>query len=232
VDLIYRAAGIAEAAGPAGTARLLEQAAGPHAAELGVGMDELRAEGRAWMLSRLGMAARRWPEPGEAVEVITWPSRRTAGARAWREFEILSASGEPLVQAASVWLMVDLRSRKPVRLPRFLLELDFPARDTGIEFAAAAEPPGAPARVQDRTVSQEDLDINEHVNNAAYIAWAETMVAWKGWRRLQADYISEARLGDWITVDTWELEQQTVQRISGPRGLCVSVQWWRGSAGE
>jgi len=229
VDLIYHAAGIAEAAGPAGTARLLEQAAGPHAAQLGVGMDALRAEGRAWMLLRLGLAARRWPEPGEAVEVITWPSRRTAGARAWREFEILSASGEPLVQAASVWLMVDLRSRKPVRLPRFLLELNFPARDTGIEFAAPAEVAGEPTHTHQRTVGPEDLDINEHVNNAAYIAWAETLVAWRSWRRLQVDYASEARIGDRIHLETWEAEEQAVQRIHGPHGLCASLQWRRGA---
>ncbi len=215
-------------------ARLLEQAAGIHAARLGVGIEALRAEGRAWMLAQFGLAASRWPEPEEPLEVITWPSRRTAGARAWREFEIVSAAGEKLAEAATVWLMVDLERRRPVRLPRFLLELDFPARETRIGLTAIPEAPPAPAEMHRRAVAAEDLDINEHVNNAAYIGWAETLAGWDKMLRLQADYIGEALLGDRITIETWKLEQgrRVIQRISGSKGLCVSVQWWRDRLAE
>ncbi|MFZ5927430.1 MAG: acyl-[acyl-carrier-protein] thioesterase [Acidobacteriota bacterium] len=234
MNLLYRMACRARGRGPAALARLFEQAAEPHAAELGVGMEALRARGQAWMLVQLGLAVRRWPEPGEPVEVLTWPSGRTAGARAWREFEVVSASGATLAEAASVWLIVDLERRRPVRLPRFLLELDFPARRTRIEPAAVPEPPATPAEVHCRTVLEEDLDINEHVNNASYIGWAEALAEWEHLRRLQADYLGEALLGEQITVETWELEQggQVLQRISGPRGLCVSVQWWQDRLAE
>ncbi len=229
MDLVYRMACRAGGRGPSAVARLLEQAAGPHAAELGVGIEALRAQGQAWMLVQLGLAVRRWPESGEHLEVITWPSRRTSGARAWRELEIVSEAGETLAEAASVWLIVDLERRRPVRLPGFLLELDFPARRTRIEPAAIPEPPATPAEVDCRTVLEDDLDINEHVNNAAYIAWAETRADWEHLRRLQADYTGEALLGERITVETWDVEQgsQVIQRIHRPRGLCVSVQWWR-----
>lgn len=181
------------------------------------------------MLAQFGLAASRWPEPEEPLEVITWPSRRTAGARAWREFEIISATGERLVEAATVWLIVDLERRRPVRLPRFLLELNFPARETRIGLTAIPEPPSSPTEVRCRTVSAEDLDINEHVNNTAYIGWAETLAGWEKMRRFQADYIGEALLGDRITIETWKTEQDrgAMQRISGPRGLCVAVQWWQ-----
>lgn len=227
MELVYRIACRAGGRGAAAVARLLEQAAGPHAAELGVGIERLRTMGQAWMLVRLGIAAWRWPEAGEEVEVVTWPSRRTAGARAWREFQILSGSGETLVEAASVWLIVDLQSRKPVRLPKFLHELDFPARRTNIEFAGIPEPPAAPARVQRRTVVLEDLDINEHVNNAAYIAWAEAAAGGASRAQVQVDYLEEALLGERVALETWETEDGggLIQRISGPRGLCVSVQW-------
>lgn len=186
------------------------------------------------MLVQLGLAASRWPEPEEPVEVITWPSRRTAGARAWREFEIVSAAGETLVEAATVWLIVDLQSRRPVRLPRFLLSLDFPARDTRIRFEKMPEREAAPDHVIHRTVALEDLDINEHVNNTAYIGWAEALARWDRMRRLQADYLGEALLGERIAIETWRLEQGrgVIQRINGPRGLCVSVQWWRDCLAE
>lgn len=229
MDLIFRMACRAGGRGPAATARLLEQAAGIHAAGLGVGIDTLRAEGKAWMLVQLGLAASRWPEPGEAVEVITWPSRRTAGARAWREFEVVSGAGETLVEAATVWLIVDLERRRPARLPRFLLELDFPARQTRIELAEIPDPPAGAAEVRHRTVLAEDLDINEHVNNTAYVGWAEELAGWGKMRRLQADYVGEALLGERIGIATWKLKQErrVIQRISGPQGLCVSLQWWQ-----
>lgn len=224
-ELIYRLSCRAAERGAAAVARLFEQAAGPHAAVLGVGIEDLRARGQAWMLVQLGMAVRRWPEPGEAVEVATWPSRRTAGARAWREYELTSSSGETLIEAASVWLIADLKSRRPVRLPRFLHALEFPPRDTRVTFAPVPQPPQAPPRVAVRIVGPEDLDINNHANNAAYLAWAEAEEDVEPPCLLQADFLEEALPGEQIRVQTWKLEDGSVlQRIQGPKGVCASLQ--------
>lgn len=227
-DLVYRICCRAGGRGAAAVARLLQQAAGPHAAALGVGMDALRAHGQAWMLARLAMAVRRWPAPGETAEVITWPSRRTAGARAWREFEVVASSGQKLLEAASVWLIVDLRSRRPVRLPRFLHELDFPPRDTEVDFSPVPRRPEAPPRLAHRNVSPEDLDLNLHANNAVYLAWAEMEAQVDAPCRLQVDFLNEALLGEEACVETWEREGGTViQAITGARGPCVWLQWRR-----
>lgn len=232
-ELIYRLSCRAAGRGAAAVARLFEQAAGAHAAALGVGIGDLRTRGQAWMLVQLGMAVRRWPEPGEAVEVATWPSRRTVGARAWRESELTSSAGETLVEAASVWLIADLTSRKPVRLPRFLHQLAFPPRDTRVTFAPVPQPPQAPPRVAARIVSPEDLDINNHANNAAYLAWAEAEEAVEPPCFIQADFLEEALPGEEIRVQTWKLgEDSVLQQIAGPRGVCASLQWRRENPGE
>ncbi len=232
-ELIYRLSCGAAGRGAAAVARLFEQAAGPHAAALGVGIEDLRARGQAWMLVQLGMAVRRWPEPGEAVEVATWPSRRTAGARAWREYELTSGAGETLVEAASVWLIADLTSRKPVRLPRFLHQLEFPPRDTRVTFTPVPAPPPAPPRTAARIVSPEDLDINNHANNASYLAWAEAEEAIEPPCFIQADFLEEALPGEEIRVQTWKLgEGSVLQQIAGPRGVCASLQWRRENQGE
>lgn len=228
MELFYRMACQAEGRGAAAMARLFEQAAGPHAAALGAGMDALRANGQAWMLVQLGIAVRRWPQGGERVEVVTWPSRRTAGARAWREFEVVSAEGELLAEAASVWLIVDLKSRRPVRLPRYLLELQFPPRDTAIEFRPAPEAPSSSPRVTRRTVIPEDLDINRHANNSSYLAWAEADAAVDAPCALQVDFRGEALLGDEIRIETWDVAgREVIQRIQGRAGLCASLHWLR-----
>jgi medium-chain acyl-[acyl-carrier-protein] hydrolase len=219
---------LAEGRGAAAMARLFERAAGPHAASLGAGIDALRSKGQAWMLVQLGIAVRRWPQAGEQVAVITWPSRRTAGARAWREFEVFSGEGELLAEAASVWLIVDLQSRRPVRLPRFLLELEFPPKDTGIQFEAVPEPPPSSPRLTWRTVVPQDLDINMHANNSSYMAWAEADAAVDAPCALQVDFRGEALLGDEIRIETWDLAgQEVIQRIQGRAGLCASLHWRR-----
>lgn len=208
--------------------RLFETAAGEHAAALGAGIEALRAEGRAWMLVQLGLRAARWPGAGEEVEVRTWPSRRTAGARAWREFELLDGNGRILAEAASVWLIVDLARRRPVRLPRFLHELPFPERDTSVVFEDLPEPAPPPSRCASWRVEPAHLDVNEHVNNVTWIEWAEEAAGWPRPVRLQADYVGEARLGETVSLETWESWQgrRFVQLAAAGGRECVLLQWW------
>lgn len=217
--------------GVAGVCRVLEEAARRHAAELGVGVEDLRGEGQAWMLVRLGVSVHRQPAPGEAVEAVTWPSRRTAGIRAWRMFELASPAGGLLVEAATVWLVVDLARRRPVRLPGRLLQYEFPERATDVDFTAAPEVAGEAARSVVRTVLPEDLDENGHANNVSFIRWGEEAVGSEAEvraRRLQADYLGEAMPGDCLSIGTWRaIEGRTsVQTIlCGTRPLC-RLQWW------
>lgn len=228
MELIHSIRARLERPGAAGLCRLLEAAAGEHAALLGVGIGDLRREGRAWMLARLGLRARRWPEKGEEVEIRTWPSRRSAGARAWREFEVLSG-GAPVAEAATVWLIVDLERRRPVRLPQFLLELPFPARDTGVEFTDAPAPGGAPSLAAQWRVQPAHLDVNDHVNNVTYIEWGEQEAGGAPGTALQADYLGEARLGDPILClswSQWEGRRWVQVILSGDR-TCAALQWWQ-----
>ncbi len=228
MELVHLRRGRAGRGRVADICRLLETAAGEHAAMLGVGMEALRKEGRAWMLAQFGLRMVRWPEAGEEVEVRTWPSRRTAGARAWREFELLDGAGRLVAEAASVWLIVDLQRRRPVRLPRFLHELPFPARDTAIEFVALPAPPPPPSRSASWRVEPAHLDINEHVNNVTWIEWAEEAAGWARPAQLQADYIGEATLGDTVSFLTWEDWQgrRCVQVATAAGREYVRLQWW------
>jgi len=215
-------------AGAAAVCRLFEAAAAAHAAALGVGIEALRREGKAWMLVRFGLRANRWPEPGEPLEVRTWPSRRTAGARAWREFLLLDAGGRTLAEAASVWLIVDLERRRPVRLPEFLHELDFPPLETGVEFLDPPQPAREPDATLIRRVEPAHLDANEHVNNVTYIEWGEEAAAGPRAARLQADYLGEARLGEQLAYLTWrDVDGRAFLQLARVAAkTCVCLQWW------
>lgn len=214
--------------GAAAVCRLFEAAAAAHAAALGVGIETLRQEGKAWMLVRLGLRAHRWPGPDEPLEVRTWPSRRTAGARAWREFLLLDAGGRLLAEAASIWLIVDLGRRRPVRLPKFLHELDFPPLETAVEFLDPPQPGREPDAVLVRCVEPAHLDVNEHVNNVTYIEWGEEAAGRPQAARLQADYLDEARLGEQLAYLTWKaVDGRAFLQLARTAGkTCACLQWW------
>lgn len=189
--------------------RLFEDAARRHATHLGVGVADLHRGGRAWVLSRFSLRIRSMPRVSDAVDVDTWPSRRTAGIRAWRDLEMRSPGGELLAEATSIWLILDLASRRPARLPAGLLALEFIARDTAIAPPPPAhEPTKPPDHVSFHTISTADLDENNHANNVAYLAWACAAVppalAAAQVEELHADYLGESFEGDVVRISAWE----------------------------
>jgi acyl-ACP thioesterase len=178
----------------------LQEAAGPHAAALGVSMDALAAEGKAWVLARLRVAVERAPRRGDTVTIETWPSGLD-GLFTTREF-ILTVDNEVAARVTSAWFVMDLERRRPARPPRAVRTLAFPDR-----VPALAPPPDElvpPERADHErgvTVGYHDLDRNEHVNNVRYLTWAlDTLPAAVFAERRGAEvalhFRHEASLGD------------------------------------
>jgi acyl-ACP thioesterase len=151
----------------------LQEAAGSHARVLGVGMDEMSAQGLTWVLARLHVRVEAYPAWQDRVTVHTWPSG-TDGLYATREFVLYDGSGTRLGQASSAWLVIDRERRRPVRLPGFILGIDLPDRPRPIEdpFPRFTLPPSDPVSSRPFVVRYSDLDLNQHVNNVCYVAWA------------------------------------------------------------
>jgi acyl-ACP thioesterase len=149
----------------------LQEAAGPHAAALGVSMDALAAEGRAWVLARMRLTTERRPRRGETVTIETWPSGLD-GLYTTREF-ILRVEKDVVARATSAWFLIDLERRRPARPPRAVRALDFPDRAPAL--APSSDDLSPPERIDHErtlTVCYHDLDRNEHVNNVRYLTWA------------------------------------------------------------
>lgn len=218
MDLLWREPRNAPAgAGVAFLCRLFEDAARHHATHLGFGVEDLHRGGRAWVLGRFSLRIHGAPAASEAVEVATWPSRRTSGIRAWRDFELRAPGGGLLAEATSIWLILDLATRRPARLPAELLALPFPERDTGIAPPPAArEPAGPPSHIDNHTITAADLDENRHANNVAYVAWAcaaapPPLAATARVEELHAEYLGESFEGEQVRISTWE------EPAGGPR---------------
>jgi len=153
-------------------ATYFQEAAGRHADALGVSMQDLLTDGKAWVLARLRMEVDRLPEWEEEIVLETWPSGLD-GLFATREVLFLGEGGQPLGRGTSAWLVIDAERRRPLRPPSALYDIEVPDRPAPL--GRAEDDLSAPSRTdreQTFTVRYHDLDLNRHVNNVRYLEWA------------------------------------------------------------
>ncbi len=150
----------------------LSEVAGLHAVELGVGLDALMARGLTWVLVRQRIEN---PVPvrlGDTIEIETWPSgiERLAAVR---EF-VVRRGAEEVARATTQWFVLDVATRKPVR-PAEVLDARFPRepRAPAVPLSQGKLPELRAWDFQRRFhVRYSDIDVNLHVTNTSYVAWA------------------------------------------------------------
>jgi len=178
----------------------LQDAAGEHSLRLGVSVAELRPRGLTWVLSRYHLHVDRYPGRGEEVLLRTWPALREHKGTV-RDFEIFDAAGKTLLKASSSWVVIDLATKRPVRLDDHLPPYPLlPRRALATEFPMPKALGEAEQEFPFR-VRMTDLDLNRHVNNAVYAAWAleavpETIQRTHVPSELRIAYRAEAFYGD------------------------------------
>lgn len=152
-------------------ANYLQEVAGAHAAALGIGMFDLKAQGLTWVLMRLKLNIIRQPMHLEELTVQTYPTGFEK-IYVYRDFQVLDAEGQLVAFATSTWLVIDIEKRSMVRVPDFILSIPL-LNDR--EFYAPAKNKILKITQADFQkkfrVRWHDLDINRHTNNAYYFQW-------------------------------------------------------------
>ncbi|KAL3130707.1 hypothetical protein ABBQ38_000056 [Trebouxia sp. C0009 RCD-2024] len=200
-------------------ANLLQEVAGNHGVALWGRTEEGFATDPVMVAMHLIFAATRiqiemskYPKWGDIVRIETYFSAdgRLAARREWSIQNALT--GEQLGRATSTWVMVNLQKRKVAKIPdemrqklaRFAPD---PPRDAfdksdhklklpALELPAEIEGPMQVAR-------RSDVDMNGHINNVTYIAWALETVPRDVYynyelQQMEIDYKAECHSGDAI----------------------------------
>ena len=155
---------------PSGVLMAMQEAAGAHCAQLGIGRAETDALGVIWVLSRSRVVFSRVPGLFERVGVETWPlpQRHFYYPRANR---FTDGEGNEIGGAYSLWLLIDPKTRRVVDNDVVSAHLpdnaDMPA---GPGMPVGARPLGEIVRAEYRPV-YSDFDLNGHVNNTRYLDW-------------------------------------------------------------
>lgn len=150
----------------------LQDAAGMHARRLGVSVADLLTHGLTWVLSRIHLVVDRYPGAGETVLVHTWPATRD-GLFSCREFELFDGMGRPAGRATTSWALLNVATRRPVRLEGNLAPYPLlPRRAIDDPFHSLPQLPDPATTEVGFRVMRSDLDINHHVNNTVVAGWA------------------------------------------------------------
>lgn len=193
--------------------RFLQEAATAHAAELGVGVDVLIGSGIAWVLSRLHLEMQRWPTADEKIVIETWPEAASRLVTE-RRFDVFDASGDRLGVVSTLWLVLDLERRRPVRLPARVTDR-LQEHELGSEPRRFGDlpPPDSAVHELSFTVRRSDLDLAGHVNNTSYVEWAIEAVPDEVWNTsdltgLEVHFLSECGYGQTVASRRQCIENQ------------------------
>ena len=157
-------------------ANLLQEAAGQSADILGFGEQAMAAYGLTWVLARLILRITRLPGAEQALNILTWPAKLDRFG--YRGYEVRDQANALLVSGGSAWAIMNLATRRLAQPPADLT-VNYPQNLRPCEPFSCRTLPGLnPTAEQESQVQwakiivrKDDLDINQHANNANYLSW-------------------------------------------------------------
>ncbi|MCH2450957.1 MAG: thioesterase [Gracilimonas sp.] len=188
---------------------LFQEVAGNHALKLSFDITQLHKQNLTWVLHRMDIKIHRFPEWRETVTIETWPAAGDA-LRAYRDYRILDAEGNEIGCCLSYWMMINIKTRRPTRMPGEVLELRLSEIDHVLPVKSSRMKPFPDEAKVAKThlkVRRSDLDMNDHVNNARYVEWMLETFEDEKIKIHQIDimFLQESRAGDDITSERIDL---------------------------
>ncbi len=220
-----------------------QEVGGRHCIPHGMAVPEIiDVHGLSWVLSGLSARFEAYPRWPEELTVETW-ARNLRGFKALRDFQAKDSTGHLCTRASSTWALIDVKSRRPVRLDSFAEK--FPVNP---DFEALPESkPGKvvlPGTFDGKeeliVVSPADLDYNHHVNNIRYLVWLmmhqdENFLAERELAELNIAFLGETVSGDRLLLrgsQTGEGDRiYSFQREGDGKEVCRIFTCWRKKEG-
>ena len=170
-----------------------------HSEYIGLGIGHLAQQDRAWILSSWQIVIDRLPKFREKITVQTWPYNFKAFYGS-RNFALLDERGNRIVSANSLWVFMDTKSGRPVKIAADQLTGYEMEEKLDMEYAERKIMLPQEATEKERfSVLKHQLDTNNHVNNGQYVQMAHEFLADDfRLRQMRAEYKKAALLHDVI----------------------------------
>lgn len=216
--------------------RYMQEAAIRASSEAGLGREQYAVMRRHWLIRETEIEYLQALQANERLVIRTWnEGMRRATARRRYEFS-RSEAGGPAAHAWTDWVFIDSDTRRPAKIPIEVQAAFFPETGHAPGFSRIPFPriPSAPPGIFKlvRRVEWRDIDPMQHLNNAAYLSYAEDCAVQLadsfGWsfdqwsahgqafvaRKHHIQYLRPVLLEDELEISTWLFN---VRRTSATR---------------
>lgn len=198
-----------------------------HANELKLSSDDL-GEGKFWIAVRTKVKIFDRPKLSQKVTLATWP-QEPVRVRANRHYTI-SNDGLVVVCAKSEWTVVDINTSKLQRLndvypqgfeffDKLAVEEPFARMSGGFEDAK---------EIAQYTINSTDIDLVQHMNNAAYIRALMSIFSCKELedspiKEIEIVYKAQSYEGETLTIKEREDDDATLYGMIKPDGIVAAI---------
>lgn len=213
-------------------ARQMEKATEGQLSSYGMSREELQQEGKIWVIAWTSIEITELPREHTEVILWVWPGKNKSMMYS-RRYAFYTAEGEPLVCAASLFLLMDQKARsvaapteKLKAVPIITLEGEPKLPKLRMDF------PKQLSHCRERVVAAGEIDKNGHLNNTHYLDWAEELLEESGQEQMPrsawVQYNKELREGQEVKLEYEETDGDWYLQGSPEGGmsfqLCIRLQ--------
>lgn len=173
--------------------------ASTHAELLGLGYEAMLKDNQIWVITKLKYRLLGTIAPDADYRLVTYPKPKR-GILYQRDFQLFNAADELVAMGISQWCIMDYVTRKVVRTNK-----DFEGEcNTDVLFPEGFDRfrPGELTPAGSYTITEADLDGNNHTNNGRYADMVELVLPDYAGTEFSITFAKETRLGDVIELFT------------------------------
>lgn len=208
--------------------RICQEVTEHHGNATGIGFEKLMENNHAWVITRALYNIYRLPNSFEEVDLSTW-SRGDNGLIAMRDYRMTSASGDELLTGTSYWALIDMSSRRVVRLNDVIS--NYENHDILATEHAELQKIKLPDMQNDEPVLRTPatfamLDHTRHMNNSEYIKLIFDVLHSQEFDTqkpftLELNFQMETRLGEELSIWHKCVDTTHYLKVSNPRSVSV-----------
>ena len=150
--------------------KFLQFVATNHAETIHVGQADTLDKGMCWVVIKMYVEIIRIPVMNEEIIVTTHPGE-TKGFFFPRYFQIFDKKGNLLINASSMWCLLDVNTRKVITHP-FENPKQFKSESSKYDQQVYTKIDDKDVtEIEKRKVRYNDIDLNGHLNNVKYVEY-------------------------------------------------------------
>jgi medium-chain acyl-[acyl-carrier-protein] hydrolase len=185
---------------------LCQDIASRHAYKMGLSALHMAKKEKIWVVHRYRLEFKKKLFWDEEFKIKTWryPYKKLYEMR---RFDFLDSKGELFVKGLCSWVLVDKKTKRPSRLDRVLDEKFLFEKEKPEIFESDLKSLLDPVFKSEFKALRDDIDYNNHVNNASYLKWAKEclnheLYTGKNLKKIEIIYSNDCFYNDNIEVFT------------------------------